>query len=257
MFSRILYNHQSPKKSREADIIDLSTTNIIQTSSDEECSQILFSPKKKKLKRLHSTQSPPIKSQQSDYSLQIKGKPLLKRVVNSVRDSDKGDEQYTNTNELKGSKSDSSSEDDYTTDSSGSLFDKESDFSQDLETVNKMKLKSVLVNDSIIEEVLPICKPSKPQIISPSVSSKKWKKSTTSNHLPSFPHTSPQKVHSLPPSIKSNRTTKYDFDIYDYTPPLSSIAIGDPSKQSFSEWYFYNHSSTFCILLGPPGSGKV
>ena len=63
MFSRILYNQLSPKKSRHVNQSQFGDSSIIQTSSDDECSQILLSPSTGKRSLRKQNLQSPIKSE--------------------------------------------------------------------------------------------------------------------------------------------------------------------------------------------------
>ena len=275
MFSRILYSNQSPKKSKPDDVIDLTDTTIIQSSSEEELSQVLITPKKRKQHRLPPTQSPPICSQTSENSMILKVKPLVPHAISSVANSERTDlsEQNSMKSEVQSPPPNTKIMYDLDSDSSSSMFENENDLSQVLGVVDKRKLKTknnqCIVKEEQLFHELPnssskSCKrssSSKETSLEISTTSskindrgKKWNKASVSTALPLLPHTSPKKVHSLHPKHKSLKKS-YDFDIYEYVPSFSDLAV--KKKQEFADWFFHNHSTCLCVVVGPTGSGKV
>lgn len=116
MFTRMVYNSQSPKKCRPQQMTELEHSMIVQTSSDEECSQVLSSSVCRKMQTAMSDSVSVTKSQSSSGSAEFVAKATSKRIVRSPS-KDASEESLSS----------SSSADE---DSSSSLFDKESDSSE-------------------------------------------------------------------------------------------------------------------------------
>ena len=281
MFSRILYNQLSPKKSRHVNQSQFGDSSIIQTSSDDECSQILLSPSTGKRSLRKQNLQSPIKSENNlekelnKYS--CSDSQSLAPVENSriicLSSSDSSSSDSTSS-----STSQSGSELEEESESSDSLFEREDDYSQSLGIIRKKNASHIQnENDRIVvekdDEKLPMksLKRSRSQFMktkkekekdisvlkSNSNMNRKWHSFQVSSSLPVLPHTSPKKIHKLPSSVKSSISSPYCTDIYDYIPPFHSIAVREPIKQSFSSWYYQSYGSCLCILFGPPGCGKV
>ena len=284
MFSRILYNQLSPKKSRHVNQSQFGNSSIIQTSSDDECSQILLSPSKGKRSLHKRNLQSPIKSENdtekelNKYS--CSDSQSLAPVENSriicLSSSDSSSTSSSSSSNSTSSQSESEREEE--SESSDSLFEKEDDYSQSLGIVRKKNTSYIQnENDRIViekdDEKLPTksLKRSRSQFMtttkekekdfsiskSNSTMNRKWHSSQVSHCLPVLPHTSPKKVHKLPSSVKSSISSPYCTDIYDYIPPFHSLAIRDTIKQSFSSWYYQSFGNCLCIIFGPPGCGKV
>ena len=116
MFTRMVYNSQSPKKCRPQQMTELEHSIIVQTSSDEECSQVLSSSVCRKMQTPMSDAASVIKSPSSSGSAEFVAKAASKRIVESLS-QDVSDESSSSSSSVDG-------------DSSSSLFDKESDSSE-------------------------------------------------------------------------------------------------------------------------------
>lgn len=273
MLSRILYSNQSPKKTRQLVTADFNNAIIVQTSSDEECSQVLMIPGEDSQFKFLSKQSLPKESQQSNTNDSIMLSHHSSQVLHSSEVFDKRDKESSESNNMNALDLRSLSNTNDQSSSSSPIFEKESDFSQLINTKKTRECGNDPFqvvgtrlygenNESRIDSTKKSYKRSfgisnNAHQTTSSTGAKKWVKSQTTSKLPEFPRTSPLKMHSLPSSAKSNRNTKYDFDIYDYTPSYSSIAIRNPIKQSFSDWFSQSRGTSLCVLLGPAGSGKV
>lgn len=273
MFSRILYSNQSPKKSRQLATVDFNNNAIVQTSSDEECSQVLMSSSGDSQFKSLSKQLPLKELQQSNTSDSITLKHQLSQVGCNSKISWKRNDETLESNNMNVLDLCSSSDTEDQSSSSIDLFEKESDCIQLLKTKKTIKdmndpfqVIGTRIDGRNNESKLDSTKKSykRPFGVSnnahqstSSAGTKKWKRSQPTSKLSELPHISPLKMHSLPSLAKSNHNTKYDFDIYDYTPSYSNIAIRNPVKQSFSDWFSQSRGSCLCILLGPAGSGKV
>lgn len=273
MFSRILYSNQSPKKSRQLDTVDFNNNAIVQTSSDEECSQVLMSSSGDSQFKSLSRQLAPKELQQPNTSDSITLKHQLSQVACSSEISGERNDESLESNNMNVLDLCSSSDTEDQSSSSIGLCEKESDCTQLLKTKktkkdinDRFQVIGTRIDGGNNESKLDSTKKSykrsfsEPNNAHQSTSlagTKKWKRSQATSKLSELPHISPLKMHSLPSLVKSNHNTKYDFNIYDYTPSYSNIAIRNPVKQSFSDWFSESRGSCLCILLGPSGSGKV
>lgn len=232
---------------------------IIQTSSDEEDSQVGLSPRKKKSSRFASHLSPSPVSQQSTLFLNKKMDDTKNESASGLEDSFKIPvfrKRNSKSMDLESSSSTSSEEES----DSSCLFEKEEAIPQNISaygSINEfqeeadcaiLKIETTSVGKSSIKRSHSI--PQHPSS-SASISTRKWKKVGQSSSFPVFPHT------SIPPANRMKRNTRFDYDIYEYVPSLKDIAIRNPLKESFANWYFQKEGCSLCILAGPPGCGKV
>ena len=88
-----MYNNQSPKKCRPQEMTDLEHSIIVQTSSDEECSQILKSPIKKRKQFLKEDDPGLLRSQLSSQSVEVVSKSISRRAIMSLSEDGESTEE--------------------------------------------------------------------------------------------------------------------------------------------------------------------
>ena len=272
---------------------ELEHSIIVQTSSDEECSQVLSSSVYRKMQTPMSDAVSVIKSQSSSGSAEFVAKATSKRIVKSISEDESDD-----------SPSSSSPNDE---DSSSSLFDKENDSSESspvaVSDTSPLVIKPMAIEQSQdrlfgsmvhskkrkVEfqtgEKAPMRKGKKrsgvamipaksvPTVPAAVVSTmttttvptnrrrpKQWNKRVPkSTTLPALPSASPTKSSKQPSGLYQERPSNtVGEDIYNYVPPLEAIAVKPAAVSQFQQWIQSNGiTNKLCILTGPTGCGKV
>ena len=244
MFSRILLNQQSPKKCRKQEMSSLEQSTIVQTSSDDEFAKEKNSGQEVVLPNARVLRT---KSHSSSNSVELKVRSALRRTIGSDSSSSEADDSPTPTTELS-------------TDSTESLFERERDESPPVEQSAKKyaPIRSALPiqprSDSVDTDslILPVKKSRKRSFQLPSQARshpKSWK--------PISPHPPNHVFRSRNSLSRSAVTTLATPDIYAYVPSFDNVVVRNATKQQLRYWVENERQSAFCILCGPPGSGKV
>ena len=275
----MMYNNQSPKKCRPQEMTDLEHSIIVQTSSDEECSQILKSPIKKRKQFLKEDDPGLLRSQLSSQSVEVVSKSISRRAIMSLSEDGESTEESIEIADLTSSSSDSG-------ESSSSLFEQEGDSSEPLERVrrssngqknsplmikpvaeveHRSKKRLIPFSDSsqqrlILQSPSPVPLPVNPSAATPtSKRPKQWvsmikKQVVPKSVLSSLPPTSSKK----PVKIQACSPESVTKDIYNYVPSVDELAIKKSSRVQFENWVLIEGvTDKLCILTGPPGCGKV
>lgn len=274
-----MYNNLSPKKCRPHEMTDLEHSIIVQTSSDEECSQILKSPVKKRKQTRKEEDLTRLHSELSSQSVEVISKSISKRAILSLSEDGESTQETVEMADLSSLSSNSC-------DSSSSLFDKESDSS--LPQKHGYRVTNSPIDSPILikhEDEVPVRSKKRPNplseslnqhpvLLSPSpvpVPTNSSVPVSLSNHPKQWvslrkKQGAPKKVlSSLPPPstnkvvpTKSHYTNSIPNDIYNYVPSVQALAIKKSYLTKFENWILSNGvSDKLCILTGPTGCGKV
>ena len=272
-----MYNNLSPKKCRPQEMTDLEHSIIVQTSSDEECSQILKSPIKRRRQIPKEEDPAQMHSEFSSQSFEMISKSISKRAILSLSEDGESTQE---TIEIADPTSSSSG----SCDSSSSLFEQEGDSSEPLDKglhVSDSRTDSLVLikQDAEVEyrskkrhNPLSMSSSQHPVLLSPSPVpvpsnssvpmslSKRPKQWASVLKKQGVPKTV---LSSLPPP-STNKVVSTEFHATDsipndnYVPSVNKLAVTKSYLVKFENWVLSEGvSDKLCILTGPPGCGKV